>query len=800
VLAVGGLLWVRKVPEGKVGPIEPVLREMDSRLRNLRQDTGTPIVIVGLDGMDWQIAEPLMDRGLLPNLTGLRRRGAWGNIKALTPILSPLLWTSVATGVKADRHGILDFLVRDASSGERVPVNSRFRKVRALWNLFSDAGLSVDIVAWWATWPAEPVRGHMISDRVAYSLFDVDLPHGESGITYPASYFDDVRRNLVSDGEISHDEIVRFIDVSPEQLRSARARLTDDPASSFRDPINHLARILASTHNYHHIALDLLGEGQADLTAVYYQMIDEVGHRFMHFMPPRLDGVDPADVRRFGQAVKRAYEYQDRLLGELLETIDPDSTVIVLSDHGFINGADRPQGETADIEGKPGKWHRPYGVLVLAGPPIEPGELDTTSLLDIAPTVLYLAGVPVADDLDGRVLSEAIRPAFRERFRETRVATYETTPFHPQEAATETSASEVDAEVVARLRALGYVSGSAGHARTAEAAPSTEATEVVTAHTNLAAVLLSSNDLEGAEREILTALSMQPRYPVARRQLFTVRLRQERFDDALRIAEGLLSEADRLDASFLAHVADAYDAAGRTHEGIRALSSYVDGGKWWLGGALSRLLWRSGDHERAAEAARAVLARDPLNEPAMITLMSTARLRGQLASLRPLLESALDSNPRSVTHLNWLAVVHDSTGEVQRAEELLSRALEVDPDHGGAMANLGAFYGRHGRVEDAVPLLRRALRIAPKNVEARINLGSALARRGDLREAVTEFELVVEGGHHSTDIYNAIARAHIELGDLASAEPWLRRSLELDPGQEAVRKTVQQLEARRGAR
>jgi tetratricopeptide (TPR) repeat protein len=111
------------------------------------------------------------------------------------------------------------------------------------------------------------------------------------------------------------------------------------------------------------------------------------------------------------------------------------------------------------------------------------------------------------------------------------------------------------------------------------------------------------------------------------------------------------------------------------------------------------------------------------------------------------------------------------------------------------MANLGAFYARNGRADDAVPLLERALRIAPTNLRARVNLGSALAYLQRYEEAIEQFERVVEEGNASTSVYNALARANKERGDLPAAAEWLRRSLELDPGQESMRRVLSQLEA-----
>jgi hypothetical protein len=133
--------------------------------------TGLKVAILGLDGADWELIDPLIARGRLPNLARLKARAAWGPMKSMDPMLSPILWTTVATGKPPDQHGIIDFLIRAAGTGKPEPVSSRARRVKALWNITTDAGRTADVIAWWATWPAEEIHGHLVSDRVAYSTF-----------------------------------------------------------------------------------------------------------------------------------------------------------------------------------------------------------------------------------------------------------------------------------------------------------------------------------------------------------------------------------------------------------------------------------------------------------------------------------------------------------------------------------------------------------------------------------------------------------------------------------------------------
>src|SRR2546425_12503994 len=120
-------------------------------------------------------------------------RGARANLKTIRPILSPVIWTSIATGMKPSRHGIVDFVVNARDTGALVPVTSAMRQVPALWTLMSRQGIDVAVVAWWATWPAETVRGSMVTDRVAFQLFNDTIqddwksadPAKNRGKTYP---------------------------------------------------------------------------------------------------------------------------------------------------------------------------------------------------------------------------------------------------------------------------------------------------------------------------------------------------------------------------------------------------------------------------------------------------------------------------------------------------------------------------------------------------------------------------------------------------------------------------------------
>src|SRR5437762_9769649 len=147
------------------------------------------VLVLGLDGMDPQVVALSMAEDKMPNFAKLRQEGAYGRLGSSPPLLSPIIWTTIATGKPPEQHGIGHFVAVNEKTGEQLPVTSQMRRVKAIWNILSDAGRRVAVVGWWATWPAETVRGTIVSDHVCYHylLSDGAAEEGRApGITFPA--------------------------------------------------------------------------------------------------------------------------------------------------------------------------------------------------------------------------------------------------------------------------------------------------------------------------------------------------------------------------------------------------------------------------------------------------------------------------------------------------------------------------------------------------------------------------------------------------------------------------------------
>src|SRR3954468_18629937 len=125
------------------------------------------VLLIGWDSADWQVIDPLIEQGLMPTLAGLIDRGVIGNMSTLRPVLSPMLWNSIATGKRADKHGIHGFIEPRPDGSGIQAVSSTSRKGKALGNLLSKKELKSNIVGWYASHPAEPINGCIVSDHFA---------------------------------------------------------------------------------------------------------------------------------------------------------------------------------------------------------------------------------------------------------------------------------------------------------------------------------------------------------------------------------------------------------------------------------------------------------------------------------------------------------------------------------------------------------------------------------------------------------------------------------------------------------
>ncbi len=408
---------------------------------------GGKVLLIGVDGADWEVIKPLMADGKLPNFRKIVEGGATGVLHSMEPTLSPALWTTVATGREPSVHHIADFIVHLPGGGYK-PVTSDMRAVPAFWNLIGAGGKGkqVGVIGWLASWPAEPVHGYVVTSYLPY-VYDWSTGRPLKGTvvegipkqTYPEELLGEIQPLKVTPESVDAGLVRSFYD--PEKT----AKLGKDA----RECVEGFVWSLASDETYRRIGARLYREKPVDLFALYFGGIDVVSHRFWKFSWPQAEpyGADPTEVEALNGVIPAYYAYVDRILGEYLAAMDERTTLIVLSDHGF---------KPVLVPGKPttSGHHRLEGILALYGKGVARGAvIEGATLLDILPTVFALLDEPISRELSGKVLAEAFQLPTSERLHLTYVDAYPPMPERGSAAA----GDAVDANVLERLKSLGYI-------------------------------------------------------------------------------------------------------------------------------------------------------------------------------------------------------------------------------------------------------------------------------------------------------------------------------------------------------
>jgi hypothetical protein len=441
-----------------------------------------PILLIGVDGFEWNIALPLLHQGRMPALAGLLRRGSYGLLETFPGRVSPALWTSVATGKVIEKHGIESFLRQ-----EKPPVffTSRDRRTKAFWNILSEQGRRVDMVGWFVTYPVEPILGTMVAQSNTQAHFDRTqvwkgaLLPGVEGQVFPREREAEIF-TIMTEVELGLDEMLdAHLQTGPADIPPSFKAIVEASRWSFRaDTI------------YQRTAKALARSGTPDLLAVYLGSTDVVSHRFWPHALPRgfpertLNGrvgrrlarhmppgslldqllggtlwaaLAPAEAEGWpAQVILRTYEGTDRAIGELVAAMPTETTVMVVSDHGF-----RPWGH----------GDGPDALFLAAGTNVRrsdgpaPEDLARSdlrrlgSILDITPTLLALSGIPLGLDMDGHVLDAVLAP-LAGTVRSAPVTSHDSKEWlvaHSGQAPRPDATGDTQTERLEQLRALGYI-------------------------------------------------------------------------------------------------------------------------------------------------------------------------------------------------------------------------------------------------------------------------------------------------------------------------------------------------------
>jgi len=401
------------------------------------------VLLIGWDAADWKVINPLIDAGQMPALEKLVNKGVMGNMSTLEPPFSPMLWTSIATGKYADKHGVLGFTESDPEGMGMRPISSHSRKTKAVWNILMQNGFKTHVLGWWPSNPVEPINGIMLSNHFSHSRNKLTQPWPLApGSVHPQVLDEFFAEMRVHPQELTDQHLIPFV---PD---AAKVDQTKDPR------LRLIAKNIGEAATLHTAATWILDTQPWDFMALYLDAIDHFCHGFMKYHPPRLHNVPESEFELYKHVVTSAYRFHDMMLENLIKLAGDDTTIILISDHGFHSDHLRTT-YIPDEPAGPADHHREHGIICMKGPGIKKDELIYgTSLLNVTPTILTLFGLPIGKDMDGIPILQA----FEEEILIDTVTSWDQVKgndgMHPVESRKDTIA---DRQALQQLIDLGYV-------------------------------------------------------------------------------------------------------------------------------------------------------------------------------------------------------------------------------------------------------------------------------------------------------------------------------------------------------
>ncbi len=271
----------------------------------MSDNTPGKTIVVGLDGATFDLIKPWAAEGYLPALNKLLREGAHGDLTSTVPPMTAPAWTAFATGCNPGKHRLYDWIAREPDSYRFTPVTALDGKAPTMYTLLSSYGRKVVSLNVPMTFPPTPVNGVMVSG--------MPTPSTDVRFTYPENTYQDIL-DAVGDYVLYPD---------PGEAYS------DSGIDAFLERLYRAADLRMQTFAY------LRERENPDFSMMVFNGTDTVSHAMWKFMDRSHPLYNPARAEKYGNAIRDYYRHVDGLLGGIVESLDEDTTLIVMSDHGF---------------------------------------------------------------------------------------------------------------------------------------------------------------------------------------------------------------------------------------------------------------------------------------------------------------------------------------------------------------------------------------------------------------------------------------------------------------------------------
>ncbi|MGD8793699.1 MAG: alkaline phosphatase family protein [Anaerolineae bacterium] len=261
------------------------------------------VFVIGLDGATMDLIRPWAAEGHLPVLGRLMNNGVSGELESTYPPLTGPAWSSFMTGKSPAWHSLFEFFRRKPGTYRQILNQPGHLDGKTLWRLLSEAGKQVGVMGVPLTYPPEEVNGFLISGLLT--------PADRRDFTFPTTLLDELESEL-GEYRLRHDEKYRRSD--PEPFLREQYEILENNIQAGRYLMKHKPWDFMMVH--------LLGT-------------DRIQHEFWHLIDPSHPQHDPVERERYGNVILDFFKAVDAGIGRLLDGLDDDVVVLVMSDHGF---------------------------------------------------------------------------------------------------------------------------------------------------------------------------------------------------------------------------------------------------------------------------------------------------------------------------------------------------------------------------------------------------------------------------------------------------------------------------------
>lgn len=338
------------------------------------------VLLVGASGFDANIANGLADAGAMPAFAAFRAQASAGRLHVVHPPRGPLNWVSALTGAAPHEHGIAATTALDLETGVEQPVSMANSPFKPVWRHFTERGKRSVAVNWPASTGIQAIKGEII---VGDRFFDAhhSAPQRESEVAVSGIAAGPAR------GALSKLRVTAR-DLDRATLAAFVPRL-DLVEATGDQRIARLASALTRAFSVHAVSTHLLETEPSDLTAVHYDLLQQISDDFLLYAAPQHDAASDRDHAVWGAVVDASYRVFDLFLARLAALAGPECRVALVADSGYRMGAGRPAGPVRTPE-EADNWRNGKGFAAIVGPGVETKPLVGAHIRGLASTVCTL--------------------------------------------------------------------------------------------------------------------------------------------------------------------------------------------------------------------------------------------------------------------------------------------------------------------------------------------------------------------------------------------------------------------------